>query len=259
VAGRSAHYQEAVHRFKAALAIDRDLGDRFATGRKLANLGITYAAIGLVERAEPFLRKSLQMHEAVGHSGEFNDVVVHLGEVVAASGDVDAARTLLLDAARAAAARGDIRTELRARIRVAAALVREGAPDDDLEAARLTAEQVLQTARSQGLRTSRARALHVLSRIQALRGDTEAAIELETEAVDLVRAGAAPLDGVRSIHHLGCLLRAHGDDARAGPLLREAAALVQSRIDDLSDEDLREGYLEQPEARQILADGRAAG
>ena len=137
--------------------------------------------------------------------------------------------------------------------------MREGASDEDLEAAGITAEQVLQTARSQGLRTSRARALHVLARLKVLEGKPDEAIEYEKEAVTLVRSGAAPLDGVRSIHHLGRLLRDEGDEEGAQSLLREAAAVVQGRIDDLRDEDLREGYLEQPEAKQILEDGDAAG
>ncbi len=265
VAGRSTRYQEAVDHFKAALAIDRDLGDRYATGRKLANLGMTYACIGLMGRAERFLRKALELHEAVGHPGEFNDVAVSLGEVVALTGDVDAARTLLLDAARVAAQRGDIRTELRARIRLAAALVRaDGASAEDREAARVTAEQVLSTARAQGLRTSRCRALHVLAVLAVADGRIDAAIDLLREAVELVRAGAAPLDGVRSIHLLGKLLRDRGD-SRVGPtgpqgsegaaLLDEAARLVMARIEDLRDADLRRGYLEQADAREILVDG----
>jgi len=255
VAGRSTHYQEAVDHFKAALAIDRDLGDRYATGRKLANLGMTYACIGLARRAERFFRKALELHEAVGHPGEFNDAAVHLGEVVADGGDPETARTLLLDAARVAASRGDIRTELRARVRLAQAL-RAGAPsDEDLKAARVTAEQVLTTARAQGLRTSTCRALHVLAQLDLAAGDLEAAQAGLEEAVELVRAGAAPVDGVRSIHMLGVRLRDSGghDDARA--LLHEAALIVKGRLDELRDADLRSGYLEQPEVRQIMIDG----
>ena len=255
VAGRSTHYQEAVDHFKAALAIDRDLGDRYATGRKLANLGITYACIGLARRAERFLRKALELHEAVGHPGEFNDAAVHLGEVVAAGGDHDSARTLLLDAARVAASRGDIRTELRARVHLAQAL-RAGEPSaEDLKAARVTAEQVLTTARAQGLRTSTCRALHVLAQLDLAEGDAASAVRRLEEAVERVRAGAAPVDGVLSIHLLGTVRQTAGqaDDARA--LLHEAALMVKARLDELRDTDLRSGYLEQPAVRRILADG----
>ncbi len=255
VAGRSTHYQEAVDHFKAALAIDRDLGDRYATGRKLANLGMAYACIGLSRRAERFLRKALELHEAVGHPGEFNDAAVHLGEVVADGGDPETARTLLLDAARVAASRGDIRTELRARVRLAQALCAGTPSAEDLHAARVTAEQVLSTARAQGLRTSTCRALHVLAQLDLAAGEHEAAQAGLEEAVELVRAGAAPVDGVRSIHMLGTRLRDAGqlDDARA--LLHEAALMVKGRLDELRDSELRSGYLEQPEVRQILADG----
>jgi eukaryotic-like serine/threonine-protein kinase len=257
VAGRSTHYQEAVDFFKAALSIDRDLGDRFATGRKLANLGMTYGAIGLYRRAERYLRKALELHEAVGHPGELNDVIVHLGEVVSFMGDLESARALLLDAARVAVVRGDVRTELRARIRLAQALVdadtagRDELLADDLATAKMIAEQVMSTARAHGLRTSRCRALYVLARLAERRGELEEAIELERDAVSLVRAGAAPLDGVRSIHHLGRLLVATGAADEGKALLREAAAIVQARLEDLRDDDLRRGYLEHAEVRRI--------
>lgn len=256
VAGRSTHYQEALDYFKASLHIDRELGDRFTTGRKLANLGLAYAAIGLHRRAERYLRKALELHEAVGHPGEWGDVVVALGEVVASLGDLDAARALLEDAAEMARRRDDVRTELRARVRLAAVLLEQGNASD-LPTARTIAEQVLETARSHGLRTARRRALAVLARIHDDAGERASAIELEREAVMLVRAGADPIDGVRSIHHLGRLLVAHGQTDEGTPLLREAAGMLRARLDDLRDEELRRGYLDQPDARRILVDGSA--
>ncbi len=259
VAGRSTRYQEAVDYFTRALDIDRDLGDRFATGRKLANLGIAYSAIGLYHRAERYLRKALELHEAVGHPAEFNDVIVHLGEVVASLGHLDSARSLLLDAARVAVTRGDVRTELRARVRLALALVDHGNDDDDLASAKLIAEQVLATSRTHGLRTARRRALSVLSKLAERAQAPQHAIELEREAVELVEAGADPIDGVRSIHHLGKLLCAHGDPDEGNAYLRQAAHMLRARLADLRDEALRRGYLDQPDAQQILADGEGAG
>jgi tetratricopeptide (TPR) repeat protein len=255
VAGRSTHYQEAVDCFKAALLIDRDLGDRYLTGRKLANLGATYAAIGLYRRAERCLRKALELHEAVGHPGEFNDVIVQLGEVMGHLGDLEAARALLVDAARVAVSRGDVRIELRARVRLANALAAHGKTEEDRTTAQMIAEQVAATARAHGLRTARCRALHVLARIAAEDGEVDLAIAHERESLALVRAGAAPLDGVRSIHHLGRLLLAHGETTEGRALLDEAAQMVSSRLADLRDEDLRRGYLEQPDACEILRDG----
>jgi eukaryotic-like serine/threonine-protein kinase len=257
VAGRSTHYQEALDYFKASLQIDRELGDRYTTGRKLANLGLAYAAVGLYRRAERYLRKALELHEAVGHPGEWGDVVVALGEVIASLGDLEAARALLEDSAEMAHRRGDVRTELRARVRLASVLLEQGRASDR-PTARTIAEQVLETARSHGLRTARRRALAVLARLHEEAGDRARAIELEREAVMLVRAGADPIDGVRSIHHLGRLLVADERAAEGTPLLREAAAMLHARLDDLRDEELRRGYLDQPDARRILVDGAAA-
>jgi len=263
VAGRSTHYQEAIDCFKAALAIDRDLGDRFATGVKLANLGLTYTAIGLYRRAERYLRKALELHEAIGHPGLLNDVMVSLGIVVARLGDPDAAHVLLTDAAKVAARRGDTRTQLRAEVRLARVLVttpvdEHGVAQPSEEAvaeADLIATNVYDRGRAEGLRSSTARAAHVLSVIAERRGDLDKAIELERDAERLIRAGAAPLDGVRSLHHLGLLLRQRGRESEARALLSEAARAVQSRLDDLRDHDLREGYQSLPDVRRILADG----
>ncbi|MBL4685406.1 MAG: protein kinase, partial [Nannocystaceae bacterium] len=249
VAGRSTRYQAAVDLFKAALAIDRELGDRFATGRKLANLGITYAAVGLHRRAERYLRKALELHEAVGHPAEFNDVIVHLGDVVASLGHLQSARELLNDAARVAVARGDVRTELRARVRLAVALLEHGTEAADLALARKTAQDVLDTAPAPGLRTSRRRALYVLGQLAERDGERTLAIKLHREAVNLVRAGADPLEGVRSIYRLGVLLRESGDLDAAKPLLEEAATKLEARLEDLRDADLRRGYLKQADAR----------
>lgn len=247
VVGLSARYQEAVDHFRAALQIDRDLGDRAATGIKLANLGIAYTAIGLYRRAERHLRKALELHVATGHPGLLTEVVLHLGEVSAelARGpeDLAAARSLLEQAASMAGDRGDLRTELRARARLARCLLDVGAPDE----ARAIAEAVLTRGREHGLRSAQTRALHVLSRLAEADGDLPRALELETEAVRLVHAGAAPLDGVLSIHHLGKL------SGRA-ELLAEAAAHINTRLADLRDPALRRGYLAQPRVQAILAD-----
>lgn len=250
VAGRSTRYQEAVDYFKAALAIDRELGDRYMTGRKLANLGITYGAIGLHRRAERYLRKALELHEAVGHRAEFNDAIVHLGDVVAHLGQLESAVLLLQDAAEVARGRRDPRTELRARVRLADALAREGG---DAARAKSIAQEVLDASRAQGLRTSRRRALCILARLAEQAGEIDVAIELEREAVNLVRAGADPLSGVISIHHLGRLLVGTGRNPEGVALLEEAATKVQARLDDLRDDDLRRGYLELADAREILS------
>ena len=263
VAGRSTRYQEAIDCFKAALAIDRDLGDRFATGTKLANLGLTYTAIGLYRRAERYLRKALELHEAIGHPGLLNDVMVSLGVVVARLGDPEAAHALLVDAAKVAARRGDPRTQLRAEVRLARILIttpvdEKGEPlpsDEAVAEAERIAERVYERGRTEGLRSAAARAAHVLAVVAERRGEIERAIMLERDAVKLIRAGAAPLDGVRSLHHLGQLLRQRGNESEARGLLSEAARAVQSRLDDLRDHDLREGYQQLADVRRILADG----
>jgi predicted ATPase len=246
VEGRRGRYQEAVDLLRAALHIDAELGDRFATGIKLANLGMAYTAIGVYRRADRYLRKALELHEALGHAGLLVEVVVHLGEVSAELGDTAGARALLQQAAEMAAARGDVRTELRAQARLARALLDAGGRDE----ARPLALSVLTRAAEHNLRTARVRALHVLSRIDEQDGDLAAAIAREQEAASLVRAGAAPLDGVLSLHHLGRL-------TNRADLLASAASSVRARLEGLTDPELRRGYLAQDKVREILADADA--
>ena len=254
VAGRSSHYQEAIDRFKASLAIDRDLGDRIATGRKLANLGITYAALGLYRHAERCLRRALDLHEKLDRGGEIGDVVVHLGEVVAELGDPAAARTLLSEAARLARRRGDLRTELRAQTRLAYVLARFARDDEDRRRAAQIAASALERSRAAGLRTAAARAHHVEAVLAEARGDLAAAEASARAAVDLVRAGAAPVEAPRYLHHLGLLLRRSGRHDEAASLLEDAARRVRARLEDLRRPPLRAAYGDLAEVRRILAD-----
>jgi len=173
---------------------------------------------------------------------------VHLGEVSAELGDAAAARPLLDEAAAIAASRGDVRTELRARSRLARALLDAGASEE----AGALASAVLARGREHGLRSAQVRALHVLSRLAEEAGDQAEAVTLEAEAVRLVEAGAAPVEGVLSIHHLGHLT---GSD----DLLQEAAARVRARLEDLRDPELRRGYLAQAKVQEILADAGVPG
>jgi serine/threonine protein kinase/tetratricopeptide (TPR) repeat protein len=264
VEGRATRYQQAVDCFHESLAIDRDLGDRFATGTKLANLGLTFASLGLHRRAERYLRKALELHEAIGHPALLNDVMVKLGHIVAELGDPEGAEDLLVDAARVARGRDDVRTELRAEVLLAGIVLDRarsapGEADPEMLArAEEMATSALERARAEGLRTSRVRALHVIAHICAIRGDTSQAIEHQRVATELVRAGAAPLDGVLAINHLGRLLDLPESKEESRALLVEAADKVQARLDELRDDDLRRGYERLEEVQQILSDGERA-
>ncbi len=250
VARRSTRYQRAIDCFLEALEIDRELGDRVGTGTKLANLGITYSAIGLHRRAERYLRKALELHEALGHTGLLGEVVVHLGEVVAELGEADAASSLLTDAAAIANARGDLRTELRARARQAR-IVLNSAREGSIDKASALATKVLQQAREHSLPSAMAHALHILSCAAELRGDPQQAIRSEREAVELVEAGAAPVDGLLSVFHLGQVLTGSGDP-EGERWLNRAAELTQARLDDLQSPELRRSYLAQRQVQKLL-------
>jgi serine/threonine protein kinase/tetratricopeptide (TPR) repeat protein len=255
-AGRLTRYQESVEHFQAALAIDRDLGDRVDTGLRLAYLGMAYSAIGLYRRAERYLRKALELHEAIGHPGLLNDAMVSLGEVVNALGDPETACELLEAAVDTARTRDDVRTELRAEVHRARALASIGDPDRSREA-RMIAESVVERGRAGGYRTSVARALHVLAGLAQADDNLYRAIALERDALKLIRAGAAPMDGVLSIYSLGVLVRDRGQEEEGRALIREAAQRVRTRLESLTDEQLRDGYERQPMVQRILADGKA--
>ena len=257
IAGRQTRYQSAVDHFKAALAIDRDLGDRYTTGVKLANLGITYTAIGLYRRAERYLRKALELHEAIGHPSLLNEVMVNLGEVSFELGDGPAAMTLLEEAIAVARSRDDIRTELRARNQLVRVLVSHQHDPADLDRAEKMAQGIVEVGRREGLRSAIVRGAHSLSKLAVLRGDYAQAIDLAREAARLVETGAARMDGPRALHHLGLLLRERPEFGAPGEserFLREAALRVAKRLEELTDPELRHGYQEQREVQLILED-----
>ena len=77
---------------------------------------------------------------------------------------------------------------------------------------------------------------------------------LAREATILVRAGAAPVDGVLALHHLGVILRHVGREDEARALLAEAGRAVLRRLNGLRDLALRRGYLGHAAVARVLAD-----
>ncbi len=251
----STRYQEAITWFRQSLAIDRELGDRFATGTKLANLGITYTAIGLYDRAIRFLRKALELHEGLGQGSLRNEVLINLGVALAAQGQRAVARGHLTEATANARQHGDTRALLRARSRLVLLSVADllaGEPTQTVDEMIASAQEVLADAERHQQRSPATRVLHTLSLLAEHSGDLEAAIDYERRAVDMVVQGAAALDGVLSVHHLGALLRTAGQAADGEKLQQHAREMTQARLNDLQDETLRKSYLAQPEVRQIL-------
>ncbi len=263
VAGLSSRYQSAVDHFRDALKIDRDLGDRFATGRKLANLGITYGALGLYRRAERYLRKALELHDAVGDPGEFNDAAVHLGGVLSALGELEAATTVLTEAADTAQRRGDVRTELRAKTRLAQTLLDSPVPAENLERARTLATRAAEVGREHGLRTASARAHYVLSTLAERDGQLDDALTHARESVRLTRSGAAVMEHPRYLSRLGQLLVRSNAASSGDPKVRqeghdlqqEAADEIRRRLHELREAELKHGYEQLPEVSQIIAEG----
>lgn len=255
-AGLMTHYQEAVECFSLALEIDRELGDRHHTGTKLANLGITYTAIGLYQRAELFLRKALEFHEAMGHPGQLHNVMISLGDAALGLGAPERARSMYQEAERIASQMDDPRKVLRAIARTALAMVCDQASPEELLEAKTLAEKVVHDGDARGFSTAVARGLRILAQLAELEGDLAQAIALERRAVELVREGAAPLEGVFSIYHLGRRLVMTSETEQEGhELLREAAKIVAQRLSTLQDPELRAGYTRQPAVMKILEDG----
>ncbi len=258
---RNTRYQEAISWFRKSLAIDRDLGDRFATGTKLANLGITYTAIGLYDRALRYLRKALELHEGLGQGVLRDEVLINLGVVLAALGQRAQARAYLTEAIGNTQKHGDVRAELRARSRLvllAVADVLAGEPrepDNEIIAA---AQKLLDDAHGQQQRSPATRVLHALSLLADYRGDLAKALDYERRAVKLVERGAAALDGVLSLHHLGVLLDKHGSSTEGAKYRQRAEHITQARLEDLRDATLRSSYLAQPDVQRILGHRLAA-
>jgi tetratricopeptide (TPR) repeat protein len=83
--------ERAIDYYKQALAISHEIGDRRGEGNKLGNLGLAYADLGQVERAIDYYEQALPISREIGDRRGEGNRLGNLGLAYAALGQVERA------------------------------------------------------------------------------------------------------------------------------------------------------------------------
>jgi tetratricopeptide (TPR) repeat protein len=213
------------------------------------NLGSTWAELGDFVAAERELRTALAAAERMGLAHVVGYALDNLGNVVAHLGRYAEARAIEERAAALGRAQGDPRLEGTALTCLAMAEHLQGAYDEAERWARAAAG-LLEAASPH-----RATALAVLSRALNARGRAAEALEVATEVMRM----AEDLGGLDEFEALARLawaeaLHASGSVPDAREALREAKQRLLARAARITDESLRESFLQHiPENARTLA------
>jgi len=169
----SGAYEDAITAIRASLLLDRQTGDRLRLGRKLSNVGQLYDALGDADRGLGFVRRSLDVFEVIDDRTGRCDALSSLADMLLDAGSDEAAVQVPLDQSRRIAERLRSSYDL-ARERIARARLERRV--GNLDAARVAAEEGVDTARNAGLvsyeihaRAQLAAALGALGRVEEAR------------------------------------------------------------------------------------------
>lgn len=210
-------YDDALRLFLASIAVHRENGQRDRLGMALSNAGQTYATLGRNERAFHFLKKAVEVLDALGsHSSGSCDAHVALAELCAARGETEQALAELERARFSTEATGNRFDTVRLKNGEAVVALARG----EFLAARTSAEEAERIATEAGLVVYALHARAHAAEAAAAGGDRAAA----RVYVDAVLADALLVDPWRlergELVLASCerTLRLLGDDTRANTI-----------------------------------------
>ncbi len=242
-------YEDAINAFRASVWLDRETGDRLRLGRKLSNIGQLYDTLGDRERAQEFVTRALDVFEAVDDRAGRCDALCAMAELMLAAGRGAEAALVPLDQARRISERLNGKYEMARERLVRAYLERERG---DHVAAREAARAAVDMAKADGLRSYEVHGLVLLSRAFVDEGDKENALMVAEEA----RARGDETTVERAEQALFILAEVFESlDRRLDAELayRDAATIVDGRLEMLRDPRLRERYLATREVKALRA------
>ncbi len=241
-------FEDAIKVIRASVLLDREAGDRIHLGRKVSNIGQLYGELGHVENALAFLRRALDVFDAVADQSAQADALCAMSELLAIHiGDLGAAEGVLEDA-RAIADRIGDPYDLAHVALVDAAIQ---AVRQDFARAAESAQDAIRHAKAAGARGYEQLGLAARAEALARSGELEEARRLARQLADRVRGR----DGVERVEHIQLsLARAFalaGDRAAADEAIGRARDLVDTRLAQIVDDGLRATYLGAPHVRAI--------
>jgi serine/threonine protein kinase/tetratricopeptide (TPR) repeat protein len=243
---------EGIQEFLEGISLARRNGDRFWLPRLVSYVGWAHREVLAHERARDFDTEALRLvREASLPQAPETEALLYLASDEMRIGSVDRASALLAEL-EAKVAQSDWFRWMDA-LRLAAVSAEHwtacGEPNRGAEhAGRLSG-----LAKRLGAHDYRCAAERFRAEAALVRGSgvEEAAAHL-AEALEELRRFPAPLEMWRSARLLGRLRRQLGDEEGAGLAFAEAAEAVRTIAAGITEEGLRDGFLEAPEVREVL-------
>lgn len=244
-----AEYEEALHHYKSALAIDQKLGDRVGVGITLGNIGQTYADLGDMDRAERYLRKAIKMATRMDDVAAMVDVLIALGQVQLQRGDTERAMDLLKRGLEMANENRDRFQETRALIYLTLARLEAGyAAEELLELTRLAVEM----AEKMVMPSWRIHGMAVQGLVLSALGRTDEAAGATARAVALQAEQKQPLYPEEIFYYHAILCERAGRLDEAQRAISAAFRELEAKAGRLEDKTLEAMFLGSRMSRRII-------
>ena len=228
-------WEDAIALAMTSVSIDLSIGGRFQIAKTLANVGLSYARLGDMSRANAYLKRARDAHERYGDHDSRADTLLVSAEVMLEVGDVDAASSFCTEASAIVGVTSSAYDSSHERVVRALIARRRG----DLEASAAHAYQARAQAERHGLVSFHLYASAIEGAARVDRGEphvgtllaatafssaenipTEYGIEIRAFAVlALERAGSPTAEGARERTARYC---AEIDDRIREPRLRQS-------------------------------------
>ena len=246
----------AIARYEQAVAIFRDIGDRWGQAGALGNQAALLLTLGQTQRARRLLDENVQLCLEVGNRGSEASARAALAQALLTLGESVAARAMAqagLELARAIVDRFYEAESLAWLGESHAALGDWSAACESLAAARDLFDAVQ-------MRRKALEPMSGLARVALASGDSRGALE-QVELVLARHATDAAWEGDFMVRLTCWRVLAGVDDPRAADLLASAGAELRAQAERIDDPLLRQSFLtEVPAHRELLAAlGQASG
>jgi len=243
-------HSRAKEYFEQTLCIAREIGDRRGEGRALGNIGLCYAEGGNYAEARGYFEQSLQIRNEIGDKEGACGTLSNLGLLSHDLGDCDTAWEYSQQALCLAKDIGIRRWQGYALTNLGRVLESLERPTEAAESYR----QALALRRELGQRQLAMDILAGLARLSLFQEEPPQAQTYVEEILSYLEGN--PPDGIEEPFrvYLTCyrVLRAN-EDPRAGDILSTAHRLLQERAAKISDEKMRQSFLENVTAHREIA------
>jgi serine/threonine protein kinase/predicted ATPase len=244
-------FGEALDRYNRALEQCEQLGNRKDQAITLVNLGHALFLIGRLDEAIRKIQRGIYLARKTEDDASIADGQISLGLCYLERGDVAAAERVLQEGLRIADSIPNRYLSVHATLAMAEVKLAEGT-SDDARIALMQAEDAVERAEDAEMHWGVIVGKSLMARSMKILGRRDEAIEMSSEAVEMLDDG--PSHGLEEIlyHHTQILPDEDEHREERVEAIRRARELVLERREGLDDPDDREAYANRSINRQIL-------